>query len=401
MAARHATDRPAPVALTPGAGDASLNGFTTRIFSHLSRVDQHRWAHAYVTALLQTRGKKSIRRLADSISPSSATAQSLRQFVNLSPWDWQPVLQALVRWAEGHGPVTAWSIGRVLLPKRGGQSVGVHRHFDPASGHTLNSQLGFGAFLCIGTTHVPVDWHLYLPRNWIDDPHLRRRSRTPDTECYRAPWVHVLDLVDALAETTASAPIVADMSHNSDARLLIHALSQRRHALVVAVPPGLEVIPFERGPGMTSSPLSARTCLASATIRGVVVTEPDGAMRSTRLLSAPILLPCHMGGPPALSPYQLFSECGPDNQSGTMWISTLPERDIADAASLTHLALSTTSAVTTMARSFGLLDFEGRSFPGWHHHMTLVSAAYAFRQLGQSRCRPSWSTLTHAQSAFA
>lgn len=35
-----------------------------------------------------------------------------------------------------------------------------------------------------------------------------------------------------------------------------------------------------------------------------------------------------------------------------------------------------------MGRSLGLLDFEGRSYPGWHHHMALVSAAYAFRSLG-------------------
>ncbi len=27
-------------------------------------------------------------------------------------------------------------------------------------------------------------------------------------------------------------------------------------------------------------------------------------------------------------------------------------------------------------------DFEGRSFVGWHHHMTLVSAAYAYDSLG-------------------
>lgn len=32
----------------------------------------------------------------------------------------------------------------------------------------------------------------------------------------------------------------------------------------------------------------------------------------------------------------------------------------------------------SLADEFGLLDFEGRSFPGWHHHMTLMSAAYAY-----------------------
>ncbi|MCB5180592.1 hypothetical protein LG632_14520, partial [Streptomyces sp. SMC 277] len=31
----------------------------------------------------------------------------------------------------------------------------------------------------------------------------------------------------------------------------------------------------------------------------------------------------------------------------------------------------------------GLRDFEGRSYPGWHRHMTFVAAAAAHRLLGQ------------------
>jgi SRSO17 transposase len=33
----------------------------------------------------------------------------------------------------------------------------------------------------------------------------------------------------------------------------------------------------------------------------------------------------------------------------------------------------------TLRGEFGLQDFEGRSFTGWHHHVTLVSAAHALR----------------------
>lgn len=39
------------------------------------------------------------------------------------------------------------------------------------------------------------------------------------------------------------------------------------------------------------------------------------------------------------------------------------------------------AAVAALEEDFGLLDFEGRSYPGWHHHMTMVSAACAYRSL--------------------
>ncbi|MYR86342.1 IS701 family transposase, partial [Streptomyces sp. SID685] len=38
----------------------------------------------------------------------------------------------------------------------------------------------------------------------------------------------------------------------------------------------------------------------------------------------------------------------------------------------------------------GLDHFEGRSWPGWHHHATLVTAAHAF--LTEQRLAPKAST---------
>jgi len=43
-------------------------------------------------------------------------------------------------------------------------------------------------------------------------------------------------------------------------------------------------------------------------------------------------------------------------------------------------------------QDFGLLDFEGRSFPGWYHHMALVSAAYTYRRLHGLTAVPSHNT---------
>ncbi|WJY37074.1 transposase [Streptomyces sp. P9-2B-2] len=366
------------------ADDAAFSKFTSQLFGHLPRADQHRLAKKYLTALLATPGKKSIRRLAHTVSASPTTVQSLRQFVNLSPWDWNPVLRELTRWVAGHGSAPAWSIGRALLPKRGEQTVGVHRYFDPISGRTLNCQVGIGLFLHIGTTHLPVDWRLFLPKSWFNDRQLRQRARIPDAEHYRPLWAHALGLVKTLAERTASAPLVADMSDDPHVRSLIDALNQHGHSLVIAVPQHVKVLPSGRGPS-TPPLLNAKACLSSGTTRDVILTSAaDGKQRRARIVSLPVRL-SDSSGSPSGQPYQLFAECGPDNRPDSIWITTFPERALAQAVSLTTLADATASAVSNMERSVGLLDFEGRSFPGWHHHMTLVSAAYAFQSLGR-RC---------------
>ncbi|WP_431042210.1 IS701 family transposase [Streptomyces sp. P1-3] len=363
-----------------------LKDFTETLFGNLRRADQRRWAQAYLAALLITPGKKSVRRLADAVSASPTAVQSLRQFVSLSPWDWDPVLHELTRWADGHGPAPTWTLGRAVLPKRGQRSVGVHRCFDPSSGRTLNCQLGLGAFLSIGAVQVPVDWRLFLPAPWTDDVQLRKRARIPDTVQYRPLWAHALDLIDTLTARTAStsAPIVADMSDDPDVGLLLRGLSQRGRDFVVAVPQHLKVLPAGERISNVPAVISAKDCASSGSApETVLIGLPDGQQQRVRVQSALVHLPGVRTGPAAEYPYRLFTEVLPDNRTGAMWVTSLTHRRLDNVASLAALRTCTGTAVAAMERDFGLLDFEGRSFPGWYHHMTLVSAAYTYQSLSQ------------------
>ncbi|KUM75350.1 IS701 family transposase [Streptomyces curacoi] len=372
----------------PPADGTDLREFCLQIFGHLSRVDQRRWAHAYVEALLATPGKKSIRRLARTVSSSPAAAQSLRQFVNASPWSWEPALHELASWAAGHGSAGSWSIGRAFLPKRGERSVGVHRHYDPFSNRTLNCQVGYGAFLNIGAAYIPVAWELSLPGPWTDSPQLRQRARIPAVERYRPPWAHVLGLVDTLAARLKPAPLVADLDDDQDVGHLVSRLTRRGHTFVIAVPRNLPVIVDERLGTRHTLPAASHFTLPSGPLDRLALTAPGSGRRPTRLLTVPVHLQGTKSGAPTEGPYQLFTEMGEDNRPGAVWLTNLPHRRLADAVKLTPHAAGPAVAVTAMARWFGLLDFEGRSFPGWHHHMSLVSAAYAYRRLGRSSRRP-------------
>lgn len=213
-----------------------------RLFAHLPRADQRRWAEVYVKGLLATPGKKSLRRMAASVTPSPTASQSLQQFVNVSPWEWRPVRAELTRWVAGHTPVRAWTVAPVVIPKRGSLAAGVHRRFVPGLGRTVNCQLALGAFLTSGLGDVSVDWQLYLPREWTADSRLREQARIPGSTGYTDAAGLCLALLDRLARTTTRrAPVVIDPEGHLDAEALVGGLEARGHDWIVAVPDTLRL----------------------------------------------------------------------------------------------------------------------------------------------------------------
>ncbi|UQT53703.1 transposase [Streptomyces durmitorensis] len=353
----------------------------------MRRTDQRKWAHAYLKALLVTSGKKSVRRLATAVSRDPSVVQSLRQFVSLSPWGFDEVMEELTHWVTDRRPGPVWPIGRAVLPKRGDRSVGVHRHFDLASGRTLNCQLGLGSFLCIGDAQFPVDWRLHLSTTWTQDPERRWDARIPDCEQYRPLWADTLRLVDRLAarSDSPSSVVLVDMSDEPDVVHLLRGLAKRHRDFVVAVPPYLAVLPIGEG---ASTPADAKALVSAQSSETAVVRRTDKQQRITHLQTSLVRL---AGGPPG-APYRLFSETDPAGNPGPLWLTNLTHHTLAELGSIAALHAGTADAINSMEQHFGLLDFEGRSFPGWYHHMALVSAAYTFRRLHGLIDAPSRST---------
>jgi SRSO17 transposase len=61
------------------------------------------------------------------------------------------------------------------------------------------------------------------------------------------------------------------------------------------------------------------------------------------------------------------------------WLSSLPPgMPLATLARLAKLRRRIEHDYREMKQALGLAHFEGRTWVGWHHHVTLVSAAHAF-----------------------
>ncbi|TVP35294.1 transcriptional regulator [Streptomyces griseus subsp. griseus] len=346
------------------------------LFGHLHRSDQQRWGQVYLQGLLRTHGKKTVRRMAAVVTGSEAASTSLHQFVNASPWEWAPARGELARWAARSLPVRAWTLAPAVLPKRGDRSPGVHQRFLPESGRTVNCQLGMGLFLDVGRAHVPVDWQLFLPPRFTHDETVRDRAKIPATTRTQPLWDHALSLVREMTSWSHgnTAPVVADLTSLCDVDPLAQRLQGSGHPFVLAVPGQTALGGPEVPPGDKES---ARGLLLRRGVR-----HPAGAGRHV-VSHETTVRGLRPDGERAHGPGRLMAEWDAGSgRPGRIWLTNITDRNPAELLELARSPRGASAAVHRMGEDFGLLDFEGRSFPGWHRHMTLVSAAYACDTLG-------------------
>jgi len=61
------------------------------------------------------------------------------------------------------------------------------------------------------------------------------------------------------------------------------------------------------------------------------------------------------------------------------WLSTLPETTpLKELVRLAKIRWRIEHDYRELKTGLGLAHFEGRTYAGWHHHMTLVTAAHLF-----------------------
>ena len=144
------------------SADSGLSWFCQGLFASLPRSDQRRWAEVYVRGLIEVQGRKSIRRISDHVLGWRAD-QCLQQFVNQSPWAWEPVRRGLATQFAATSPPQAWVLEEAVFPKNGDSSVGVAKQYVPSARRTINCQLGMAVLMANETASCPMNWRLVLP----------------------------------------------------------------------------------------------------------------------------------------------------------------------------------------------------------------------------------------------
>ncbi|MEU6667475.1 transposase [Streptomyces sp. NPDC046727] len=359
---------------------AAVAAFVNTIYASLPRADQRRWAQAHLSALLTVPGRKTLRGLAQAVTPRAGSAHGLQQFINGSTWDWAPVRQALARAVTEQGPPQTWSIATITIRKRGHHSVGVHRRFDAGAGRVVNCQLAIGLFATTPAGSLPVDWRLLLDDTWSTDTARRSRARIPDTVTARTVAEHMRELVAAGAALSGrnTSPWVLDLTGTPDAALVIDALTEHGQDFLCEVGPAQPMHVTALG----GRPVPAATAMThrrgQAALASPVPRDGRGSGRYLLHIGRAYLAGGQQHAP--LSHRLVMEPPSPLHRAGRYWVTNMADR-IHEIPALAETVMVTDCAIADLIDDFGVQDFEGRSYPGWHHHMTMAAAAYVFSRL--------------------
>ncbi|MFE2725352.1 transposase [Kitasatospora sp. NPDC059327] len=398
---------PLPHARTPfppGSHDVLLTDLCSILFTSLSRSDQCRKGMQYLRGLLETEGRKSIRNIA-ALLGKPASEQNLHHFICSSTWDWVPIRRALAHYLVGAAAPQAWVVQPMIIPKTGRHSVGVERHFFPTLGQVLNAQHAIGVWAASEELSTPVNWRLHLPEVWLTDDLRRSQVSIPDEV-----GVETLGegMIEACLETTAGwglpvRPVVLDIGE-SQAMTIFGKLNAHGVPLLARVGGDLRLAVLDSVlPGSGGRPLPAHRVmsLAKDMRRPVPGREPGPHAAARPALAATIRV-----GLPSVSPASPAAAgvgqtaaggelllLGIGEEGGhwpaELWLTNLTAVSAATLVRLSRLTGKVDQDFTEIADRVGIRDFTGRSFSGWHRHVTLASAAHAVVALANRRERPA------------
>ena len=371
-----------------------LDDLSETLVRSLIRSDQRRRGSAYLRGLLTTPGRKSIRNITAADGPGAE--QALHHFICDSTWDWRPMRATLAAWLDRVAMPAAWVVRPLVIPKVGEHSVGVSMQFSADQGQVLNCQRAVGIWAATEHASAPVHWRLHLPDEWIGDESRRRRASIPTDmrpetaeECLVAAFL-TLPGRDRLA----TRPVVLD-ARGLPLGGVLTRLRATGHPLLLRVDGELPLHAVTRGTAFGPGPRPARHIADAARTLRRPVTDFDPATGRSRIRLAatiPVRLPAPVTGGTALELTLLaVSEIG-QRSAGALWLTDLPAGSGA-LVRLTRLLDRVDRDLVEIGDNVGLRDFAGRSFTGWHRHITLASAAHAVMALsGRPTPTLSWAS---------
>ncbi len=392
-----------------------IEAFAARMLNGLPRRDQRAKGELYLRGLMADGKRKSMQPMAARLGVDH---QQLQQFITSSTWDHVEVRRRLAVWAQEFVNPHALVIDDTGFPKDGADSPGVARMYCGALGKTGNCQIGVSVHAVTDWASAAIDWRLFLPESWDDHQTTdtdtaqeirRRRARSGIGEQirHREKWRLALDMLDELTSdwSVPGRPVVADAGYG-DAEEFRRGLTERGMVYVLAVRPtatahlgtAVPLTPPYSGngrpplPHYPDKPVDLKTLVMStgrSAGRYVVwrhgsrksAGNPTASMRSRfiaqRIRPANRNIP--RAGDGSVPECWLLAEWPAGEPEPTdYWLSTLPaDTTLRVLVRLAKIRWRIEHDYRELKDGLGLDHFEGRSWIGWHRHVTLASVAQA------------------------
>ena len=333
------------------------------------------------------------------------TYQGFQHFITHAAWDadrvWRRLLEVL---PERRGVLI---IDGTSFPKQGTHSVGVARQYCGALGKIANCQVAVTAALWTGARAWVTGALLYLPKEWLSDPDRQTVTHIPAGASFQEKWRQALTLIRrARAAGLQITAVLADAEFG-DVTAFRRALHRWRLPYAVGVSrhltvfPGTPAVHVPRSPrtGRPRSQLVLSDDTRSIAVSALALTLPPCTWRRVTWrngrnrpwaarFAAVRVTPANDWRERRLAP-EVWLLCeqdlGATPRTKYFFINLPALASVKQLVRLAHQRWAIEQQYQELKTELGFDHFEGRSYPGWQHHVVLTAVAYAFLQRERQR----------------
>jgi SRSO17 transposase len=388
-----------------GDCEARFSAYVDELATVMGHADREGPLRDYCMGLLLPGERKSVEPMAAITAPARTAAQhqSLLHFVGESRWLDDDVLtkvREMVQPAiERGGAIEAWIVDDTGFPKKGKHSVGVARQYCGQLGKQDNCQVAVSLSIANHHASLPIAYRLYLPREWAEDIARRRKARVPDEIEFKTKPEIALEQIHAAREAGVPTGVVlidAGYGASTELRTGISSLGLTYVAGILPQTKVWATLPKRRkASGRASSngkrrkPKRQRISVKELATRlpksaWKKITWREGSADSLSSRFARVRACAAPQGDKISSSdrsdeWVLIEWPKSEPEPTKYWLSTLPDNtSFQQLVDLTKLRWRIERDYQELKQEVGLGHFEGRGWPGFHHHASLCIAAYGF-----------------------
>lgn len=388
-------------------GLAEFDGYLEYLCEALGHADRNPGLMDYCRGLMLPIDRKSVEPLAAHTDPLHVRSkhQSLHHFVADSDWSDEAVLKRIREWVIptlGTESGCYWIVDDSGHPKYGKHSVGVAHQYCGNVGKTANCQVAVSLSLATEQGSIPIDYRLYLPKEWAEDKTRRDKAGVPKATGFATkPEIALAQMSAAVAAGVPPGVVLADAAYGDETAFrdgitalgLPYVLGVRPATTVWA--PGVEPLPpkawsgrgikptrLRRGPGHEPIAIKALAMeLPADQYRNVAWREGTNAPLSSRFACLRVRPAhrTHLATTVRSEEWLLIEWPDGDAEPLKYWLSTAPgEATLDQLVFVAKMRWRIERDYRELKQEFGLSHYEGRNWRGFHHHATLCIAAYGF-----------------------
>ena len=379
--------------------DPTMDAALLRFQAHVDHIggllgnDARRASFAtYTVGLISHGERKSMEPIACRACPdpekADAAHQRLHNFVSDAAWSDRDVRRESARYAlaamQQREPIVAWLIDDTGFLKQGKHSVGVQRQYTGTAGKVTNCQVAPSLSLATMSQQVPVDFELYLPKSWANDKARRKEGHIPDEVLFQTKPALALAMIQrALDDKLPKAVVLADAAYGTSSafRLALRSLGLDYALAVESATKVWQMDRLLRRRGKALSVKKLAAAIGKKAFRRITWRQGTKEPLSARFAFLRVV-PFHDDGvdPVVREDVWLIVEWEDGKLTPTkFYFATLPKRTTKkQLVRIIKVRWRTERMYEDTKGQLGLHHFEGRSYRGWHHHVSAVLFCYSF-----------------------